>query len=167
MNMRDGKSRIPPGVWLEVAGVIQDREREVQALPALKVAALELASRTSSPPTERSMAPKREPLFGLNCGVFNVELSGTDIVLPRAKTSPIVRSMLPHVVFPNNAGAFMFWATHAGKVICDVPVIASWENDPRERFLALRTSDAPAIVDSLKPYAGKPVELSFTEMVPK
>jgi hypothetical protein len=40
-----GKSRVPPGVWLELAGLIQDLEA---ALPALKVAVLELADKSSS-----------------------------------------------------------------------------------------------------------------------
>lgn len=34
-----GKTRIPPGVWLDVAGLLQDREAE---LPRLKVMALHL-----------------------------------------------------------------------------------------------------------------------------
>jgi hypothetical protein len=38
--MAKGDSRIPPGVWLDIAGLIQDRER---ALPALRSQALSLA----------------------------------------------------------------------------------------------------------------------------
>jgi hypothetical protein len=38
-----GKTRVPPGVWLELAGILQDR---AEALPALKVAVLELAGDT-------------------------------------------------------------------------------------------------------------------------
>lgn len=39
-KMADGKSRVMPGMWLELAALIQDREA---ALPALKVAVLRAA----------------------------------------------------------------------------------------------------------------------------
>ncbi len=108
---------------------------------------------------------KIEPLFGFNCGNFNVEMLGGDMVVLRAKTSRLVRSMSPFTIFANNAATFSFRATHQGKIICDVPVIASWVDDHgKERFLGLRSPDAAAIVASLQPYAGKPVELAFTEL---
>lgn len=39
-KMASGKSRIPAGVWLDLAGVIQDRERDAPPLPALREAVL-------------------------------------------------------------------------------------------------------------------------------
>jgi hypothetical protein len=38
-----GKTRVPPGVWLELAGIIQDRECTTPSLPELKVAVLQWA----------------------------------------------------------------------------------------------------------------------------
>jgi hypothetical protein len=45
--MSKGASRIPPGIWRDIAGFIQDREREA---PALKAAVLDIAD----PGPERS-----------------------------------------------------------------------------------------------------------------
>jgi hypothetical protein len=45
-----GKSRVPPGVWLELAALIQDRE---VLLPELKVAVLEAAHPDPEPPAHQ------------------------------------------------------------------------------------------------------------------
>jgi hypothetical protein len=42
-------------------------------------------------------------------------------------------------VFRDNAAPFAFRAIYSGRVICKVPVVCSWMDDPgKERFFGLR-----------------------------
>jgi hypothetical protein len=98
------------------------------------------------------MNKNEEPLFGFNCGTFNVELLAPDLVVPRAKTSRLTPAMNPTVRLPKTGAPFTFRATHRGKIICDVPVTARWDDDAGSGiFLALRTPDAPRSSPAFRP----------------
>ena len=105
-----------------------------------------------------------EAEFGFTCGAFSVVLSGNGLVLPGSKNAPLKKSLLPLVDINEAAGAYVFKATSEGKVICNTPAQVVWvghETQP-EPFLGLRVEMPKALMEALKPYRGKRVELAFT-----
>lgn len=103
------------------------------------------------------------PEFGFTCGEFSVVLSGNDVILPGSKNTPLKKSLLPFVDMNDVAGAYDLEATSEGKVICNIPVQVVWighESQP-EPFLGLKVNKSKEVMDALKPYRGKRVDLTF------
>ncbi len=105
-----------------------------------------------------------EPQFGFTCGEFSVVLSGNDVILPGSKNAPLKKSLLPFVDMGNASGASVLQATSEGQVICNVPVQVVWvgHETQSEPFLGLRAENPDELMEALKPYRGKRVDLSFS-----
>lgn len=103
--------------------------------------------------------------FGFRCGVFSVALAADGIIIPGGKSAPLRKSYLPHVNINEAAGMFTMRATSGEKIVCNLPVQVIWVTHDKEPepFIGLRCSE-PELIETLRQYEGKPVELAFTRI---
>ncbi|NND43095.1 MAG: hypothetical protein HKP37_01455 [Boseongicola sp.] len=100
--------------------------------------------------------------FGFDCGVFSVALAADGIIIPGGKSAPLRKSYVPHVSMDETAGMFTLRATSGDRVVCDLPVHVMWVTHDKEPepFVGLRC-DEPELIETLRQYQGKPVQLGF------
>jgi hypothetical protein len=110
------------------------------------------------------MCDMAEPDFGFTCGEFSVVLSGNDVILPGSKNAPLKKSLLPLVDMNDAAGAYDLEARSEGEIICNIPVQVVWvghESQP-EPFIGFRVDNSRDVMETLKLYRGRRVDLVFT-----
>lgn len=105
--------------------------------------------------------------FGFDCGVFSVALDADGIIIPGGKSAPLRKSYVPYMSADQSAGMFTLRATSGENVICDLPVHVMWVTHHKEPepFIGLRCEE-PELIETLRQYQGKPVQLSFTRIEP-
>ena len=112
--------------------------------------------------TATLFARKRE--FGFVCPAFSLGVSGDGFVLPRSAKQLLRRSLITAKVATRDiTGRYHMAIHHEGAQFCHVPVIVAWASHPSlgNAFLALKVLDEQKLRRSLKPLAGKDVELVF------
>jgi hypothetical protein len=112
--------------------------------------------------TSTFFARKRE--FGFVCPAFSMGISGDGFLLPRSAKQLLRRSLISTKVATRDITGRYYMAIHyEGEQFCSVPVIVAWASHPSlsNAFLALKVSDEQKLRRSLKPLAGKDVELVF------
>lgn len=112
--------------------------------------------------TATLFARKRE--FGFVCPAFSLGISGDGFVLPRSAKQLLRRSLIPAKVATRDiTGRYYMAIHHRGSQFCNLPVIVAWASHPSlgNAFLALKVLDEQKLRRSLKPLAGKDVELVF------
>jgi hypothetical protein len=112
--------------------------------------------------TTTIFARKRE--FGFVCPAFTVGISGDGFLLPRSAKQLLRRSLITAKVATRDiTGRYFMAIHHQGEQFCNLPVIVAWAHHPSlaNAFLALKVPDEHKLRRSLKPLAGKDVELVF------
>jgi hypothetical protein len=112
--------------------------------------------------TSTLFARKRE--FGFVCPGFSVGIAGNGFLLPRSAKQLLRRSLITAKVATRDiTGRYFMAIHHEGAQFCNVPVIVAWACHPSfsNPFLALKVSDEQSLRRSLRPLAGKDVELVF------
>src|SRR5688500_6898988 len=112
--------------------------------------------------TSSLFARKRE--FGFVCPVFSIGMSGNGFLLPRSAKHLLRRSLITAKVATRDiTGRYFMAIHHEGAQLCNVPVIVAWASHPSvaNAFLALKVPDEQKLRRSLRPLAGKDVELVF------
>jgi hypothetical protein len=112
--------------------------------------------------TTTLFARKRE--FGFVCPAFTMGISGDGFLLPRSAKQLLRRSfIIAKVATRDITGRYFMAIHHEGVQVCIVPVIVAWASHPSlsNAFLALKAPDEQKLRRSLKPFAGKDVELVF------
>ena len=112
--------------------------------------------------TATLFARKRE--FGFVCPGFSVGIAGNGFLLPRSAKQLLRRSLITAKVATRDiTGRYFMAIHHEGAQFCNVPVIVAWASHPSfaNAFLALKVSDEQTVRRSLRPLAGKDVELVF------
>ena len=107
-------------------------------------------------------ARKRE--FGFVCPAFSIGMSGNGFLLPRSAKHLLRRSLITAKVATRDiTGRYFMAIHHEGAQLCNVPVIVAWASHPSvaNAFLALKVPDEQKLRRSLRPLAGKDVELVF------
>ena len=107
-------------------------------------------------------ARKRE--FGFVCPAFSIGMSGNGFLLPRSAKHLLRRSLITAKVATRDiTGRYFLAIHHEGAQLCNVPVIVAWASHPSvaNAFLALKVPDEQKLRRSLRPLAGKDVELVF------
>jgi hypothetical protein len=112
--------------------------------------------------TSSLFARKRE--FGFVCPAFSIGMSGNGFLLPRSAKHLLRRSLITAKVATRDiTGRYFMAIHHEGAQLCNVPVIVAWASHPSvaNAFLALKVPDEQKLRRSLRPLAGKDVELVF------
>ena len=112
--------------------------------------------------TSTLFARKRE--FGFVCPGFSIGIAGNGFLLPRSAKQLLRRSLITAKVATRDiTGRYFMAIHHEGARFCNVLVIVAWASHPSfsNPFLALKVPDEQNLRRSLRPLAGKDVELVF------
>jgi hypothetical protein len=112
--------------------------------------------------TATLFARKRE--FGFVCPAFSIGLAANGFLVPRSARQLLRRSLITAKVATRDiTGRYYMAIHHQGAQFCNVAVIVAWASHPSlsNPFLAVKVPDEQKLRRSLKPLAGKDVELVF------